>query len=284
MRYIILFLILTQSCALKKMGGFRLPDAVPESSGVCVADGKGFLTLNDSGNPAELIHVTGNRRDTLFSYPLVKARNVDWEELTREGNKLYIGDFGNNRNNRKDQTIYISHASSPGYMLGKVSFSFQDQIAFPPEHEYKMFDCEAMVVHADTVFLFTKNRTKPFTGLFGVYTLSLNNCFDSVCVARRISTGKAPRKKPVLMNRVTAAALSPNAKILAVMSPGYLWFYHFNGSKTNFSEPFKTVKFIKPAQREAVCFINNNTIAVTNESFRFVKGKLKLYQLRFAED
>ena len=37
---------------------------------------------------------------------IINSKNKDWEDITKDNKFLYIGDFGNNLNNRKDLKIY----------------------------------------------------------------------------------------------------------------------------------------------------------------------------------
>ena len=78
----------------------------------------------------------------------------------------YIGDFGNNYNARKDSFIYeIVHPEMEGYeYTEKITFTYSNQKAFPTPLNQQNFDCEVMVWYADSIYLFTKNRTTPFDG------------------------------------------------------------------------------------------------------------------------
>lgn len=75
------------------------------------------------------------------------APNIDWEDITKDqqGN-LYIGDFGNNDNNRKNLCIYkikkedlTKGSTAPSY---KISFSYPEQRDFLPKKKNLLFDVE----------------------------------------------------------------------------------------------------------------------------------------------
>ena len=83
-------------------------EEVVESSGLALASPRGDLwTHGDGGNTTWLYLVTP-QGDLLRTHPVRGATNVDWEDLAqdRQRGHLYIGDFGNNTNKRRDLRIY----------------------------------------------------------------------------------------------------------------------------------------------------------------------------------
>ena len=84
----------------------------------------------------------------------IKAKNHDWEDLAsdKSGN-LYIGDFGNNENKRKNIVILKvmndSLKSSGGIDVLEISFFYSEQKQFPPVKNKMHFDCEAFFHYND---------------------------------------------------------------------------------------------------------------------------------------
>lgn len=151
--------------------------------------------LNDSGNPADLFKIdvkTGKIIETVR----LPVKNYDWEDLTHDPQgRLYIGDFGNNRNARRNLRIFVYDPASK--TLDSIQFAYPDQRAFPPvRQEDWNFNCEAMVWHRDSLHLFSKNAfvgndvckhyVLPATA--GHYTATLR---DSMVVKNRVVTGAA---------------------------------------------------------------------------------------------
>ena len=64
-------------------------------------------TLEDSGNANEIYGLNFENGAIEKTLTIENTENIDWEDITKdkEGN-LYIGDFGNNDNERKDLCIY----------------------------------------------------------------------------------------------------------------------------------------------------------------------------------
>mgnify|MGYP000978148453 CR=1 FL=1 len=199
------FLVLTTACSPGRR--VRLPESLREVSGMARHPDGTLWMLNDGGHPA-VLHRVNPKNGHIVETRLLPVPNRDWEDLTcdKQG-RLYIGDIGNNRNDRKDLRIYIwnpqnNHADS-------ILFHYADQSHFPPAlQKDRQFDCEALVFFRDSLHLFTKSRFKsehytkhyvlPATA--GRYTALLR---DSVRLPGRVVSG---------------AALSADAHTLALTS------------------------------------------------------------------
>ena len=87
---------------------FELPKKIKEISGmVYIPQTKMIWGLEDSGNDNVLFGLDANSGDLKKTCTITNASNVDWEELTKDAQgNVYIGDFGNNDNTRRDLCIY----------------------------------------------------------------------------------------------------------------------------------------------------------------------------------
>lgn len=113
----------------------KLPHEISESSGIVVADSNLVWTMNDSGG-GNAIFLVNSQGELLKTLLLNATQNHDWEDLTSDSAYLYIGDFGNNANRRRDLAIYkfprAAASDSDHFMPQIISFTFADQTAFPP--------------------------------------------------------------------------------------------------------------------------------------------------------
>ena len=139
-----------------------LPSVLEENSGMAVYNGNIFYFINDGGDPPKIY-----RYDTTTKLVqeklIVNTTNVDWEDLAQDldGN-LFIGDIGNNDNNRTNLAIYkIGNPELAGDSIwaDTILYAYENQNAFPPASQQLNFDCEAMIWYEDSLYLFTKNRT-----------------------------------------------------------------------------------------------------------------------------
>lgn len=109
---------------------FKLPDVLNEASGVIYFDQDSIWWINDGGHSPSLF-LSNAEGKILKELAVPRALNRDWEDLTYDKNgNFYIGDFGNNRNNRQDLTIYIFNPEN--LILDSIKFNFPDQTEFPP--------------------------------------------------------------------------------------------------------------------------------------------------------
>ena len=137
-----------------------LPVELQESSGLLTLNsGNTFWTHNDSGNDPHLFEID-TICNILKKVVVRNLPNVDWEEITSdtEGN-VYIGDFGNNNNDRKDLKIYwiknLQENKSDTIDASVISFRFANQIGFPPTESYRNFDMEAFIWYQGNLHLFS---------------------------------------------------------------------------------------------------------------------------------
>ncbi len=264
--------VLTEVC--------KLDPILKESSGVVVAGGK-VWTHNDSGEPLLYgIDKTGKITNPIYIGG-IGTKMKDWEDLAKDdAGNVYIGGFGNNGNKRHDLTIY--KIPDPATLKEKVvnaetiQFSFPDQKLFPPAENELNFDVEAMIWFNNNLYLFSKNRTVPFTGYSKVYKLPAT---PGTYVAELIdSVYLGP--EPMLVNWVTSADISPDKKKLVLLSHDKLWLFTcFEGDKF-FSGKKYTISFGTMSQKEAICFSSNTELYITDEYLYKIGGKL--YSLNLA--
>lgn len=257
--------ILIVSCTSKKLKlktVFKLPKTINESSGLIANADSTFWTNNDSGDKPQiyLLDSVGKIIRTVF---LKSVTHIDFEEITTDikGN-IYVGDFGNNYNNRKDLKIYkltVSQLVLDTVQPEIISFRYSDQKTFPPAHPN--FDCEAMVCFNDSLYLFSKSRAKPkYSKLYklpanpGNYTAQL---LDSIKTKRWI----------------TAAAIDKACNKLVLLSENKLNLFY------NFTAPYffkgekKKIK-LNFSQKEAISFKNDGTLFISDEKWKWIGGKV----------
>ncbi len=139
-----------------------LNTALNETSGLLMINGHLWTHL-DSGNPSELYEIDTTTGDVFRTVSISNASNIDWEEIASDANWVYVGDFGNNSGSRTDLRVYrfslaeLSDPAATTVEVDTIAFSYADQIDFTPANNATNWDCEAMIVVDDSLFLFTKN-------------------------------------------------------------------------------------------------------------------------------
>jgi hypothetical protein len=241
---------------IQKIG--TLPTAVSESSGLARSEHpEAFWTHNDSGGKNEIYEVT-HTGQLLNTVQIPQAQNKDWEELAEDtSGHIYIGDMGNNNHNRKDLAVYKYHFESN--QTEKISFQYADQSAFPPASQNLNFDCEAFFFYQDNLYLFSKNylHKKPFVKLYKL-------------PAQPGSHLIAPTDSIQINAPVTAADISPDGTKFALLTYGKILIFNIAEQQVDFSKPLACFRIVRK-QAEAILFINNQDLIVTNEQGEIFK-------------
>ncbi len=206
---------------------------------------------------------------------IIGSWNRDWEDLTRDDSgNFYIANIGNNLNDSKDLSIFKipnpDKFSGDSIAAQVIYYSYEDQKDFPPADTAKNFDCEAIVWMNGSLYLFSKNRTKPFNGKTNLYQLP-----DSAgkYVARKISSFNTGGKQ-MFNYWISAAALSPDKSKLVLLSSNKMWLFSDFSGDDFFSGKNTVIKFPYSTQKEAVCFVSSNEVYITDELFRGIGRKL----------
>lgn len=236
-----------------------------ESSGLALADtaAQSFWTHGDGGSPNSLYRI--NRKGELLQTRAVSgASNTDWEDLAHAADgRLFIGDFGNNQNTRRDLKVYIVPPNQPE-RVDTIRFRYPDQHDFPPRKALRNFDCEAFYFDHDVLHLFTKNRGK--NGLWvkeytlpaqpGQYTATLVDSLE-------------------LETWVTAADLSPDGRTAALLGYGFVYLFEGEPGQAIFDRKRRRIQMASTGQAEGLTFINNTDFVLSNERGKLFEGRKK---------
>lgn len=256
---------------------YSLPKHLKEVSGIVFSESTNLIWLiEDSGN-ANAIYAVNNAGKQQRKIILSQTKNVDWEDITKDdqGN-LYVGDFGNNANDRRDLAIYKINKDSlnndsvvPSY---KIAFAYPEQTEFPPKKSKFFYDVEAFIEFKNNFYLFTKNRSKGFDG-----TTSLYKVPNQVGFHQAQLLGQFKANGDYENAAITSATISNDGKKVVLLSHSQIWIFENFASDNFFSGTVKNVKLNHFSQKEAICFKENKTLLIADEKTK--KNGGKLYQL-----
>jgi len=181
-----------------------------------------YWAINDSGNSAEL-HLMDDRGQYRASVPVQGVRNIDWEDLAGfelDGRSyLLIADTGDNGGIRKELVLHVVEEPTDLDQPATVAWSLRFRWPDGPR------DCEAAAVDAvnGEILLISKKRVPA-----ELFRLPLAPSDDQV-TAELVGTlpgieQPTPhdlQQSPVYgryRSQITAADLSPNGRVLAVLS------------------------------------------------------------------
>jgi hypothetical protein len=149
-----------------------LSSTLNENSGLILWDNELWTHL-DGGNPTDLYNIDISDLNNFSTTNLSSLSNIDWEDIAQDEDYIYLGDFGNNANgNRTNLKIYRIEKNSielGSPMIEEINFSYADQVDFTPQGGNNTdFDCEAMIVTDNNIFLFTKEWVSQETTMYSL--------------------------------------------------------------------------------------------------------------------
>lgn len=259
---------------------YLLPNKLKEVSGIIYNSNTNLLwTIEDSGNP-NTINAIDLNGEIEKSITIENTANIDWEDITKdvEGN-LYIGDFGNNDNERKDLSIYKidkkelnSDSVNPAY---KISFAYPEQKGFPPTKSEMFYDVEGFFEFKNNFYLFTKNRSKGFDGTAFLYKVPNAAGFHQADFLGEFKTCDNADQCAI-----TSAAISPDeSKVIVLTHDKIFLFENFKGDDF-LNGSLTTLELNHFSQKEAICFSDNDTVFIADERSKKTGGKVYQVSLK----
>lgn len=244
---------------LREVGSIK--GIVPESSGLAPAPEAGnYYSFGDDGNPPTLYEI--NSTGKLVRTIEVPATNTDWESLSRDNQgTYYIGDCGNNENQRRDLKIFTFRPDAPK-QVGIINFHYPDQTEFPPQKKQRNFDVEASLWHDGQVWLFSKDRAQDRASK--VYTVPAQ---PGTYTAKLITSLAIP-------GQVTDAALRADGHRLVLLGRGELFILDGSTWADILKATPRVVSLRGAGQTEGAVFKDNDTLLISTE-----KGDLYEYTL-----
>lgn len=248
-----------------------LPASMMEISGHVKA-GNNWYCHNDGSDGSRFYRFNPETGTLNQEIQLKNASNKDWEDIAASGTHVYLGDFGNNSNDRQDLGIYKVPLSGIGSSSQEsidddewtfIPFIYEDQTDFATQpSDSTVFDCEAMIFFNGKLHLFTKNRKEYTTSHYVVNQI----------------TGKAEKLETFdTEGLITGADISPDGKLVALL--GYdlrslpkvfvwlLWDWQA-GSDLLFSGNKRRIELgsaLVTGQAEGIGFSGNRTGYLSNE-------------------
>jgi hypothetical protein len=255
-----------------------LPVVLQENSGMLALTADSILFINDSNNPP-LIYLADTTGVVLKEVYVTGFPNTDWEELAYDGgDRIFVGNFGNNLNNRQDLSIGVLSlnellSSDTVPLIDTILFSYARQNAFPPPPAKRDYDVEAMIYHNDSLFLFSKNRRDPFDGKVYQYSLPAEGGTYNLSPVDSFSSGQGL----MLSYWITAAAYQEGTETLLLLGYDKLWRFDNSKSPYFFNGKTPTVYSLNGlTPKEAIDFVEDSLIYMSDE--RSALGQQRLYR------
>lgn len=251
----------------------QLPETLEEVSGIAVINDDKIAAINDSGNkPSVWIY---EKDQPLVELEITNAENSDWEDIAydRMNKMLYIGDFGNNDNERKNLKIFkidlnsIDLSKSQQLQAVEIPFHYEDQDKFPPKKKNRIYDCEAFVIKGNFFYLFTRNRSKDFNGKTTVYRLPINGSSKKAIKLADIEICNDDKDC-----QVTGAAINTSGTIALLTSDKVFTISNYHADFKSFD--IKRFDLEHYSQKEGLDYTSQNSLLITDERNKSTGGMI----------
>ena len=243
----------------------ELPKEVHESSGLFFHNGR-LWTHNDSGDKPILYALDTATFEVVQRVTLANAKNKDWEDVCTDGETVFVGDFGNNKGSRKKLRIYtfpLSALPDEGdatVQVDTIVFRFADQTNFEKRKQAHDFDCEAIFVTEDHLYLLSKGWETSTTRLYrlsktpGNQVAEVVNGFDS----QGLITGADYDRE----NGVLAIV----GYVKTIWMPFMYLIFDFDEAGERLSHRRFEMPQLAGAQTEGICFFDEGRCYVSAET------------------
>jgi len=158
-----------------------LSPRLTESSGLEYMDNN-LVTHNDSGDTPTIYFIDKNGKEQKsFTYKNMTA--IDWEDITKDEEFLYIADIGNNYGNRKDLTIYkiaLQDLEDENAPVQPLHINYPDQKSFERGDQDHPYDAESIVAIGDYLYVFSKDWKDQTTIVYQIDKNKMNQSAQKV--------------------------------------------------------------------------------------------------------
>ncbi|MBQ6769426.1 MAG: hypothetical protein IJP44_00450 [Bacteroidales bacterium] len=256
----------------------ELPHEVHETSSLFFHNGR-LWTHNDSGGKPILYALDTVSFGIVQKITLAHAKNKDWEDVCTDGVTVFVGDFGNNKGNRKDLKIYtfplsaIPDEGDATVKVDSICFAFGDQTDFTKRKVHD-FDCEAIFATEEYLYMFSKGWATGTTRLYrlpktpGKHVAKVVNGFDS-------------------QGLITGADYDPKSRTLVVIGyvkslykPFLYLIYGFDEKGVKLSHRRFEMPQWAGAQTEGVCFFDEGRCFVSAETSKAFTARVFVADFR----
>jgi len=260
---LLIFLLILSGCKTGKLNVITdLPKSLKEASAIEKTSHSDLLwTIEDAGNKNNIygLDLKGN---IVKDIDISNSSNIDWEDLTSDkAGNIYIGDFGNNSKNRDDFTIYkVSNLNADETTAERIRFVLPKNM--------NSEDFEAFFLLNNNFYIFSKENKSSVL-------LKVPNSIGKH-TAELITDFKMKGKR----TKITSADVSDDGRTIVLLNHDKLWKITNFKSDNFFEGNIEVLDFKHNSQKEGICFLNKNTVYITDEKKKNEGGNVYTFNFK----
>ncbi len=253
---------------------FSLPKEIKESSAVQIVKNSDLIwTLQDKNNAPNLYGIS-HKGQLVHTVKVTDADNNDWEDLTTdESGNLYIGDFGNNTNDRQNLSIYKINntdlTKNETTIAYKIEFYYPEQKSFPPKKSQRIYDAESFFYWENHFYIVTKNRSSAFDGTTALYKIPNKTGRYPAQIIGQFKTCDNYNHCAI-----TSADINSDGSQVVLLSSDKIWLFSEYKNDAFFDGEVLQYELDIFSQKEGICFVDNKRVFITDERTKKIGGNL----------
>lgn len=225
---------------------------ISESSGIVASRNQPgvFWTHNDKGHKPRLFAITQTGK-SLATFNVEGPLIHDWEDVAIDDQgHLFIGDIGNNHNERSELAVYRIQEPVVASAQKQVLPEARWQLKYPGHR----FNCESLFVYQNCGFVISKVFQDKKAE---VYRFALKTSTNPVSLEL---VTRLPVTSPV-----TGADITPDGELLGLVCKSSAYAFRINGDVRNAGQVVPGRTRFKGKHIEGCCFVPEGLLATSED-------------------
>ena len=261
---LLLFILLSSNLAQSQLRSVvKIDKDLSEASAIEMTDSNLYWTIEDAGNDNTLFAL--NSKGNITRKIIIEnSENDDWEDLTSDAQgNIYIGDFGNNSEERELFIIYKVKASN---LNNKTAYSEKISFTLPEDVDSK--DFEAFFLFKDEFYVFSKEKNDAIM----IKVSNKIGKHQATLVAEFELKGKN--------TEITSVDISPDGSMVALLNHDKIWILKGFKNSAFFNGSIERIDLEHDSQKEGIFFKTNNTLLISDERDKDEDGFIYEFKLK----
>ncbi|MEN8815299.1 MAG: hypothetical protein ABF274_00325 [Nonlabens sp.] len=242
-----------------------------------------MITHNDSGDLPTL-YFLNERGEILKRKTYTNMSNVDWEDITKDEEFLYIADIGNNYGNRRDLVIYkirLNDLDNENARVEKLMINYPNQKSFKNGNQNHPYDAESLVAIDNDLYVFSKDWKDQATIIYKIDKNKTQQSADEITSynVKGLITGATYNGTDTVMLCGYNSNLEPFIVLIDYKNGKFHFHEKINIPIENGAQ-VEAITFLKNRKNQQIYYISCEAVNIKLGEDE-AKTAAQLYQLRY---